>query len=425
MFEAQVLAVDPSTLSHDQRLDSLEQLQLLRAAVDVQEQCLLAALAAADTRAEQWVREEVSTVLRIAPQTAAGRLDVATTLATQLPATLAAMREGRVTMAHARALVESIEQLDDTATARVQRRVLARCDGKSVAEFRAHCRRAALAADTRGAQERHESAVEQRSVSFSPELDGMANISAYLPAADVAKIRQRVEACAASLSDEDRTAAQKRADVFVDLLLTDALEGPRGKPPRPIQVIASMSTLQGHCDAPGEVNGEPVAAAVVRQLANEADTWWRPVLVDDDGYLLAVGAYTYRPSAALRRQVELRDRSCRFVGCRRRAVTTEIDHIVPFGEIDGLTVESNLHCLCKRHHRLKHEAGWHVTRRPDGTTVWRSPTGRHYEKPPDPYPSVTAGFTTARSNRGQSGAGATGPASLRPARRCPPGGSRR
>jgi hypothetical protein len=58
--------------------------------------------------------------------------------------------------------------------------------------------------------------------------------------------------------------------------------------------------------------------------------------------------------------------------------------VIPF---DGTnTVAANLQCLCPRHHHLKHEAGWHVTRAPDGTTHWITPTRRRYAKPPDEMP---------------------------------------
>ncbi|MDQ6850401.1 MAG: HNH endonuclease [Actinomycetota bacterium] len=76
-------------------------------------------------------------------------------------------------------------------------------------------------------------------------------------------------------------------------------------------------------------------------------------------------------------------------GCNRAAERSEIDHIMPW-EHGGSTDAANLHTLCARHHHLKHEAGWHVTRDNDtGMTEWASPTGRRYQKPPDPYPIDT------------------------------------
>ena len=43
----------------------------------------------------------------------------------------------------------------------------------------------------------------------------------------------------------------------------------------------------------------------------------------------------------------------------------------------------NLHCLCRRHHRITHQTGWHVTIG-DNELEWTSPAGRTYRtKPPN------------------------------------------
>jgi hypothetical protein len=86
---------------------------------------------------------------------------------------------------------------------------------------------------------------------------------------------------------------------------------------------------------------------------------------------------TYTPSAALDRYIRLRDRTCRFPGCNRPAEFTDIDHRQPF-TAGGRTTADNLHCLCRHHHRLKHEGNWTVHRNPDGSQTWTSPTGRQY-----------------------------------------------
>jgi hypothetical protein len=80
-----------------------------------------------------------------------------------------------------------------------------------------------------------------------------------------------------------------------------------------------------------------------------------------------------------------RDRTCRHPGCHRDARRAELDHITPWAA-GGETNSANMHALCTRHHRAKHEAGWRVRRHPDGSTHWTSPTGRRYQKPPDPLP---------------------------------------
>ena len=98
----------------------------------------------------------------------------------------------------------------------------------------------------------------------------------------------------------------------------------------------------------------------------------------------------YRPSAALDRAVRARDVTCRFPGCRRSADSpgTDLDHTVPWPA--GPTAATNLAVLCRRHHRLKHTAGWNVHLHPTGVMTWTTPTGRHVTTPsPGSTPTPT------------------------------------
>ncbi|MFI5709151.1 DUF222 domain-containing protein [Kribbella sp. NPDC051620] len=85
----------------------------------------------------------------------------------------------------------------------------------------------------------------------------------------------------------------------------------------------------------------------------------------------------YTPSPALDRYVRLRDRTCQFPGCNRPAEFTDVDHRSAFAA-GGRTTAANLGCLCRHHHRLKHEGGWHIRPNPDGSSTWISPIGRNY-----------------------------------------------
>jgi hypothetical protein len=89
----------------------------------------------------------------------------------------------------------------------------------------------------------------------------------------------------------------------------------------------------------------------------------------------------YTPDAAVDRFVRQRDRTCQFPGCNQPAEFADVDHRVAFAE-GGRTTTDNLHCLCRHHHRLKHEGGWVVTSDPDGATTWVSPVGRRYRVTP-------------------------------------------
>ncbi|RBY79935.1 HNH endonuclease signature motif containing protein, partial [Blastococcus sp. TF02A-26] len=82
----------------------------------------------------------------------------------------------------------------------------------------------------------------------------------------------------------------------------------------------------------------------------------------------------YRPSAPLDRFVRLRDRRCRFPGCRARARRGDLDHRVPHPL--GPTAHHNLEGLCEHHHRLSHQApGWKLGGSSDGGLVWTLPGG--------------------------------------------------
>jgi hypothetical protein len=82
----------------------------------------------------------------------------------------------------------------------------------------------------------------------------------------------------------------------------------------------------------------------------------------------------YSPAPALARYVRFRDRRCRFPGCRARAVRCDLDHTTPWPL--GATSADNLCCLCRHHHRLRHQApGWSITLLDDGGLQWTLPGG--------------------------------------------------
>jgi hypothetical protein len=86
------------------------------------------------------------------------------------------------------------------------------------------------------------------------------------------------------------------------------------------------------------------------------------------------GTDAYQPTDPLYRFVRLRDRRCRFPGCRLRARCCDLDHQVPHPH--GDTAHDNLACLCEHHHRLSHQApGWRLHRDADGGLVWTLPGG--------------------------------------------------
>ncbi|WP_186526255.1 HNH endonuclease signature motif containing protein [Leekyejoonella antrihumi] len=124
-----------------------------------------------------------------------------------------------------------------------------------------------------------------------------------------------------------------------------------------------------------------IPAEAVQEMIRTLGVTLTRALVDwHTGTILETGAATYRPTAAIRRHVMLRDQHCRFPGCDRPAKFCDVDHVTPWPQ--GPTKPTNLQCLCRHHHRAKHETRWQVTMTPDGTSTWTSPTGREYTTHP-------------------------------------------
>lgn len=120
-----------------------------------------------------------------------------------------------------------------------------------------------------------------------------------------------------------------------------------------------------------------IPAAVLTQLCRTLGAKLTRALVDTGtGVTLETSDITYRPGARLRRFVLTRDQHCRFPGCTRPARLDDVDHVERWP--DGETTAGNLQCLCRHHHRAKHEGGWRVSMTPEGICTWTSPFGRDY-----------------------------------------------
>ena len=123
----------------------------------------------------------------------------------------------------------------------------------------------------------------------------------------------------------------------------------------------------------------PVPTSAAARNPRPADRL--PVLLErmrtDPIVLRDLSSDSYRPSGRLARLVEVRDRSCTFPGCHRRA--TDKDHRIPWPL--GPTSPANLGALCRHHHRAKH-VSFTVTLEPDDTVTWTTRGGqRHHRRP--------------------------------------------
>jgi hypothetical protein len=272
------------SLSQTQRVDALLVVEQHRAWLDGLQQQLLAEVARGDTSKDRWVREEVACALGLAPVTAGTRLKNAEQLCTRLPGTLGLLLDGRISELQARAVTEASYVLPDEVLPGFEERVLKRAPEQTLRQLRDVVRRAQLRLDPASAEQRSQRAREDRSVRVADAGDGMAWLTALLPAEQAQACLQRVDAAARMAPTEDaRTVEQRRADVLVDAVLgglAGELPTRHGLQPN-ISVIVGLETLAGVEDEPGWLDGYgPVTAQTARALAADETGTWRRLVID-------------------------------------------------------------------------------------------------------------------------------------------------
>ncbi|MDQ5855075.1 MAG: 13E12 repeat family protein, partial [Actinomycetota bacterium] len=111
------------------------------------------ALGACDSQVHDSAVAEVGLMLAASARTAACRVGDAWSLCTRLPATLAALEAGRITLAKARVIDTETLNLSQDHTAAVEEQVLAKARQQTPGQLRAATRRAVLSTDPAAAQE--------------------------------------------------------------------------------------------------------------------------------------------------------------------------------------------------------------------------------------------------------------------------------
>ncbi len=192
------------------------------------------------------VTAEVACALTISERSAGALLDEAHTLTTALPLTLAALQAGTVSWPHARVMCDETTGLEPAAAAALEAHFLdpaaadpARgCPAGDLTpgRFRAKARTWRERHHPVSIETRHRKSAADRRLEYLPDRDGMAWLSAYLPADTAAGIWDRTSTAARALQGpaEHRTLTQLRADVAATWFLTagNAADGrvDRGRP---------------------------------------------------------------------------------------------------------------------------------------------------------------------------------------------------
>jgi Domain of unknown function (DUF222) len=350
-------------------------------------------------------REDISTALRLAPATAQSRIDIARTLVNNLPQTCSALATGEISSAHATVIArETAAAIRDGAPESVifeiEQRAIAYAEFHTPGQVANHVRNNVARYAPEEFEEVTSRATSLRRVSCYNEADGMSTVVAILPAADAQILMNSIEAfilrqeqlssgTSVVLAETGGTSAkltidQKRADALSAIctnFLSEISETvtPQRRP-LTVNVTIDLPTLLGLAENPGQLAGYgPIPASVARELASDAQ-WKRFITEPQTGNLLDFGRESYEPPQHLKDFLIARDRTCRFPGCRRSALLSDLDHAESW-DSGGSTSPNNVGALCRRHHRLKTHDGWKIESFPDGSCTWTSPLGKQFFTP--------------------------------------------
>ena len=402
-----------------------------------------ARLGAVPAGLSEFFADELALVLDCSRAAAAELATVALTLAHRLPETWAALADGELSWARARAIAREVDrhgpELDPHLLATVEAVVLPQAPELSVHRLQALVRAEIVRRDAHAADRRREQAQASADVLLRRSAnEGMAEVVTVLPQPVAAAVYRAVDAHArqAKVDGDPRPIGRIRAEVSAALTLRPWDET---RPPvtAELWVIAPLNSLLPDPSVLGEggsppgialVDDEPITAGHLRALLTALDAVCPGGLQSPTGGSLHLdllgggGALLvtltrreleqavrrgcpahadgncrcavverpppidgYVPTAAQRRWTRARDRQCRHPGCPNRSGWADVDHVEAYAD-GGRTDWATLCCLCRRHHRLKtHAPGWSFHLDADGALWVTTPSGvTRVSRPPGP-----------------------------------------
>jgi hypothetical protein len=161
----------------------------------------------------------------------------------------------------------------------------------------------------------------------------------------------------------------------------DSPDTPRDHGNRPhLTVVVDWEVLAGgRRDKTTELLDETVITpSAAQRLACDASVC--RLLTGAAGEILDLGRTRRTVTATQWKALRVRDRHCRFPGCRRPWSWSDAHHIIPWTQ-GGPTDLDRLILVCRHHHTLIHDGGWTLTgtptnpifTRPDGSRLAHGP----------------------------------------------------
>ena len=333
---------------------------------------------------------EVQAALSMTLRAGGTNTDLAFQLRERLPSVWQALHAGLIDLAKARVLCDQTVHLPRELAQQVCDAALERAPDQTTGQLRARIQRLIITIDPASAKERYEEKLKERRVISEMTDAGTANLLGLdLPAADTNSAMRRINRMAQALKAKGdiRPIDQIRADVLLDLLTgrNQNQNSSRSSDRGVVDIRVDMTTLAGIDDQPGEIPGfGPVIADVARQIVDDAsDAEWRITPTDQDGHPVGVVTTKRRPTALQKRQVEARNPTCVYPGCRIDSAQCDLNHETPWAQAHHTTIRE-LGPLCRHHHNNHHQRGWKLEQIRPGHYQWTSPLGHTYIVGPDP-----------------------------------------
>src|SRR5690606_10717212 len=150
----------------------------------------------------------------------------------------------------------------------------------------------------------------------------------YTSSEQIALAKAHIEKLAWELfttEGETRTLVQLRADVAAELLTGELAGSGAGVA---LALTVPVLALLGQSDELPTLEGVgPIDLDTAKRLAGSQKTYIRVLTDPIKGTVVDVDRTKYKVPKAMRRLLQLRDRTCTAPGCNRRAASCDIDHV--------------------------------------------------------------------------------------------------
>ena len=310
---------------------------------------------------------ELAGLFRQPSGTLGKQVDTARDVVDTFPATLAAVAAGTIPYAFAEAIAEITHGLSWVACQKVEARVLPGAGSRTLAQHKRLLHKVTADYERECDDAPPPCPAGERRVTVRALRPGLASLTLVGPIAPITAAAAAIESLAHAprQAGDPRTLDNKSFDAAIDLLT--------GTQPVDVELIVHANT-DGTFTLPSLPGISDLTEHELARLLSGGTVRFHDPRIKPP----AVERYEWSPAQL--RYLRARDRRCRFPGCQVPAERCDADHNTPYSQ-GGETDVGNGCCLCRRHHRMKHN-GWTVALLPDGTAHWTSPTGIHLHDPP-------------------------------------------